>query len=425
MELKITDVKTTTVIGNYYWTFVRVYAGDLYGTGEGYTAPQLENIVLELSPLIIGENALDLNYIYDKLRWAAVPSGVSGIMYHAISAIEIAILDLVGKYLNIPVYTLLGGKFRDRVRIYVDTHAGESLHARDRALRPAYTRWMKEAGKKEESPAEADMNPNDPMFGRSTVQRFTDAYTPKAYADRAIKMKNEGFTAVKFDLDIPTPYSTNLGQKSGTLNNQEIAYLADLVRAVREGVGYETDIMFDLHWKYDVGSSIRLLRAMEPFGLMWLEDPLPPDDLSLLGKLTKLTTTPIASGENVYTRYGFARLLETGIPIMTPDSIKAGGLTETRMGAMLAAMREVVVSPHNVSSPIGTVAQAHLAASIPNFGVLEFHGRDVPIWYKLAKGKSDLIQDGFITLKSDEPGFGIELDESVAKNYALDDKFNL
>ena len=131
------------------------------------------------------------------------------------------------------------------------------------------------------------MNPNDPMFGRSTVQKFTDAYTPKAYSDRAVQMKGEGFTAVKFDLDIPTPYSTNLGQKSGALNNREIGYLADLVRAVRNGVGDETDIMFDLHWKYDLGSSIRLLKAMEPFGVMWIEDPLPPDDLSLLGKLTK------------------------------------------------------------------------------------------------------------------------------------------
>lgn len=420
-QLKISKVKTATVIGNYYWTFARVYAGDLYGTGEGYTAPQLENIITELSPLIVGENALDLNYIYDKLRWAAVPSGVSGITYHAISAIEIAILDLIGKYLNVPVYTLLGGKFRDKIRMYVDTHAGESLHARDRALRPAFTKWMKEAGASDET----DMNPNDPMFGRSTVQKFSNAYTPKAYAARAVQMKQEGYTAVKFDLDIPTPYSTVMGQKSGTLNNQEIAYLADLVRAVREGVGDGTDIMFDLHWKYDLGSSARLLRAVEPFGLMWLEDPLPPEDLSLLSKLTKLTTTPIASGENVYTRYGFARLLESGIPIMTPDSIKAGGLTETRMGAMLAAMKEVVVSPHNVSSPIGTVAQAHLAASIPNFGVLEFHGRDVPIWFKLAKGKPNIIQNGFITLKDDEPGLGIELDEEIARKYALDDRYDL
>ena len=423
MELKITDVKTATVIGNYYRTYARVYAGDLYGTGEGYTAPQLEKIILELAPLVIGENALDLNYVYDKLRWAAVPSGVSGIMYHAISAIEIAILDLVGKYLNVPVYTLLGGKFRNRIRMYVDTHAGESLHARDRALRPAFTKWMKEATNREDLSSD-EMSPNDPMFGRSAVQKFSDAYTRSAYSKRAVKMKNEGYTAVKFDLDIPTPYSTNLGQKSGALNNQEIQYLADLVRAVREGVGDGTDIMFDLHWKYDIGSSIRLLKAMEPFGVMWIEDPLPPEDLSLLGKLTKMTTTPIASGENVYTRYGFARLLETGLPIMTPDSIKAGGLTETRMGAMLAAMKEVVISPHNVSSPIGTVAQAHLAASLPNFGVLEFHGRDVPIWNRLARRKSEIIKEGFITL-TDEPGLGVELEESVAKNYALDDQFNL
>jgi gluconate/galactonate dehydratase len=189
-------------------------------------------------------------------------------------------------------------------------------------------------------------------------------------------------------------------------------------------VGDETDIMFDLHWKYDLGSSIRLLKAMEPFGVMWIEDPLPPDDLSLLGKLVGLTATPIASGENVYTRYGMARLLQTGIPIVTPDAIKAGGLTETRMSALLAAMQEVVVSPHNLSSPIGTMAQAHLAASIPNFGVLEFHGRDVPIWHKLAKGGKETIKNGFITLR-DEPGLGMELDETVARNYALDDKFNL
>lgn len=117
-------------------------------------------------------------------------------------------------------------------------------------------------------------------------------------------------------------------------------------------------------------------------------------------------------------------MLKTGIPIITPDSIKAGGLSEMKIVSQMAAMKEVVVSPHNVSSPIGTMAQAHLAAAISNFGVLEFHGRDVPIWAKLSK-KGKIIDRGYIELSGDEPGLGIDLDEPVARKYALSDRFEL
>ncbi len=418
MELRITDLKAATVIGNYYWTYTKVYAGEEYGIGEGYVAPQLENVILELSPLVIGENAFDLNKILDKLRWAAIPSGQSGITYHAISAIEIAILDLVGKHLNVPVYTLLGGKLRDRVRIYVDTHGGKALHARDRALRPTTTKWMRELNSGEESES------RDPMFGRSaSFQAYSDEHSPEAYSSRAKLMKDEGYTAIKFDLDVPTPYSTAQSQKSGSLSNQEVGFLSSLVASVRESVGYQTDILFDLHWKFDLNSSIRLLNAVEPHGVMWMEDPVPPENPMVLKRLVRSTRVPIASGENLYTRYGLSRLLETGIPIITPDSIKAGGLTEMKFVSQMAAMNEVVVSPHNVSSPIGTMAQAHLVSAITNFGVLEFHGSDVPIWNKLAK-KGKIIEKGYIEM-TDEPGLGVDLDESVARKYALDERFAL
>ena len=416
LELKITGVKAVTVAGNYYWTFAKVYSGEKFGVGEGYVAPQLENVILELSPLIVGENALDLNKILDKLRWATIPAGSAGITYHAISAIEIAILDLIGKCLNVPVYTLLGGKLRDKVRIYVDTHAGKSLHARDRALRPTTTKWMRESGATKEDNVES----RDPMFGRSaSFQEYSDEFSTKSYASRAREMKDEGYTAVKFDLDVPTPYSTASSQRSGFLNNKEIEYLSGLVASVRESVGDQTDIMFDLHWKFDFDSSIRLLNSVEPCGVMWMEDPVPPEDPSVLSRIRKATRVPIASGENVYNRYGLSRLIETGIPIITPDALKAGGLYEMRLVSQLAAMKEAVVSPHNVASPLGTIAQAHLCASITNFGVLEFHGRDVPIWNKLSK-RGNVINKGFIELK-DDPGLGIELDESIAKKYSLDE----
>jgi gluconate/galactonate dehydratase len=418
MELKITDLKSATVEGNYQWTFVKVYAGKESGIGEGFPAPQLENVVKEFAPLVVGENAFDVTKIMDKLRWASVPSGTYGVSVHAFSAIEIAILDLLGKHLNVPIYDLLGGKFRDRVRIYVDTHAGKSLEAMSRVLLPTTPRWMVEAGVKPHGDSD-----RQPVHGRATPMTYSDEYSPKLYARRALEMKNEGFTAIKFDLDIPTPY-TRSNQESGSLTNEEVSYLAGLVGAVRESVGPDTDILFDLHWKYDVSSSIRLANAMERYGVMWLEDPVPPENIALMRQVTSATRVPISSGENQYTRYQFAELLETGIRIATPDAPKAGGLLETKLVSQMAALKEITISPHNISSPIGTMAQAHLAASIPNFGVLEFHGHDVPIWYKMLKRNKQVIKDGFIQM-TDAPGLGVELDEAFTAKYALGEKFDL
>jgi len=413
--LRITDVKAATVEANYQWTFVRVYAGDKSGTGEGFPAPQLENVVKEYAPLLVGEDAFELAKVMEKLRWAAVPSGTSGINYHAFSAIEIALLDLLGKYLNLPVYKLLGGKFRDSIRIYVDTHAGKALESMSRVLLPIAAKWMQELG------INGKGESNEPIHGRSTPMVYSEEYTPQAYASRASEMKREGFTAIKFDLDVPTPYTGRI-QETGSLSNQEVKYLASIVEAVREAVGDETDILFDLHWKYDIGSSIRLAKAIERFGVMWLEDPIPPENIPLLREVTSSTVVPIASGENLYGRYHFSRLFDTGIRIATPDATKTGGLLETKFIAETAAMKEITISPHNISSPIGTLAQAHLAASIPNFGVLEFHGHNVPLWHRLTRRR--IIEKGFISV-SDEPGLGVELDENVAAKYAIAERFDL
>ncbi len=417
MALKITDVKAATVEANYQWTYARVYSGELSGIGEAFPAPGLEGVVREYAPLLIGEDALDIGRIMDKLRWASVPSGTYGVSVHAFSAIEIAILDLIGKYLNQPVCNLLGGKFRDKVRVYVDTHAGKGLEAMSRVLLPTTPLWLREAGVR--PPRESE---NQPVHGRATPMAYTDQYSPRSYAKRAKEMKDEGFTAVKFDLDVPTPHTTVASQESGSLSNQEVSYLAGLVAAVRTAVGDDTDILFDLHWKYDVASSIRLANAIESYGVMWLEDPVPPENIGLLKDVTSATRVPISSGENLYGRYQFAQLLETGIRVATPDAPKTGGLLETKLISQMAAMKEITISPHNISSPIGTMAQAHVAASIPNFGVLEFHGHDVPIWYKMSK--KQLIRDGFIQM-TDAPGLGIELDEKVAARYALNGEFDL
>src|SRR5271169_972357 len=161
MSLKITKVTSATVEGNYHWVYARVYAGEIYGTGEGFFAPELEAVVNQFGRLLIGEDALEINRLLEKMRWASIPSGFSGVNAHAISAIEIALFDLVGKYRNIPVYSLLGGKIRDKIRIYVDTHAGESLEAIDSVLLPTRPKWMPgEEGK---------LSEKEPIHGRMTT----------------------------------------------------------------------------------------------------------------------------------------------------------------------------------------------------------------------------------------------------------------
>lgn len=415
MGLRITEVRTATVIGNYYWTYVRIYSGSIYGTGEGFFAPALESVIHELSRLIVGEDALEMNRLYDRLRWAATASGSSGINMHAISAIEIALMDLVAKHLNIPLYALLGGKMRDSVRIYVDTHAGKALEAIDPILVPIRPRWMEEAGVGGEASRE-------PIHGRASLERYSEAYTPEEYARRAKMMKDEGYTAIKFDLDVPTPYTREYNRSAGALTSAEVGYLASLVAAVREAVGDEVDILFDLHWRLDLGSAIRLARAIEPYDVYWLEDPVPPENVGVIRQVASATKTPIATGENLYTRYGFLPLLGSGVRVLTPDGLKVGGLREMRLIADMATMHEVGVSPHNIASPLGTAAQAHAAATMPNFGVLEFHGHDVPIWWRMVRGR--LIERGFIHL-TDQPGIGVELDEKVAAKYAAGERFDL
>jgi L-alanine-DL-glutamate epimerase-like enolase superfamily enzyme len=414
MTLKITKITSATVEGNYHWVYARVYAGELYGTGEGFFAPELEGVINQFGRLLVGEDALEINRLLEKMRWASVPSGSSGVNFHAISAIEIALFDLVGKYRNAPVYSLLGGKIREKIRIYVDTHAGESLEAIDPVLLPTRPKWM--SGKGDESE-------NEPIHGRMTTGRFSDEFTPKSYASRAKIMKDEGFTAIKFDLDVPTPHTRQYDLQSGSLSNSETKYLSELVAAVREAVGDEIDILFDLHWRYNVQSSIGLAKEIEPYGVMWLEDPVPPGDPSLIDIVAQATSTPIATGENLYGRYEFLPLLSTRMRIVTPDALKAGGILETRLMGQMAQIKEMILSPHNIGSPIGTMAQAHIAASVPNFGVLEFHGHDVPIWRKMVEENSP-IESGFITL-SDKPGLGVELDEKIASEYALNNQFEL
>ena len=397
---------TAVVEANYDWTFVRIDADDgLSGLGECFTAPGLTAIVRDLAPLLIGEDPRDVDRLWSKLRWGASGAGSpAGIVYNAISGMEAALWDLVGRAYGVPIHALLGGRFRDSVRVYADCHAGEALESMDATMvaRPY-----------------ADGGIRNPEHGRAYAKALPDeVFTPELYAARARQVVADlGFNALKFDLDVPTPYQQDTA--SGTLTRAEIKYMVSLAAAVIDAVGPEVDVAFDCHWRYQVADAQRLAHELEPLGLLWLEDPVPPENVAALRRVTDSTTTPIATGENGYLRHGFREAFETGaISIAAPDIQKTGGLLEARRIADFADTHYISIAPHCIASPIGTVAAAHVAAAIPNFLALEWHGMSVPFWEQLAEGfDGPVISGGRIAVPSG-PGLGVTLNLDVARRYA-------
>src|SRR5260370_27170027 len=241
--------------------------------------------------------------------------------------------------------------------------------------------------------------------------------TPSAYAERAKTMVAQGFTALKFDIDVPTPYARD--EANGSVSNRDLAHLVELVRAVRESVGADVDIAVDCHWRYATTDALRIARALEPFGLLWLEDPVAPDNREGLAIVSERSGTPLATGENLYGTRPFRDLFETqSVAIATLDLQKVGGL---RLGQRIpesASEYGVNCAFHNISGPIRTMGRCHVAAAIPNFLVLEYHASDVPFFDALVgRERNPLIRDGHVQL-SDLPGLGIDLDIDVARTFA-------
>lgn len=404
--MKITGLKTAVVEGNFDWTYVRIETDEgISGLGECFFAPGLTWMLRELSRVILGEDPRNIRYLFRRLQWATSGAGsVAGTIYNAITGIEMALWDITGKALGVPVYRLLGGKFRDKVRIYADCHAGEGLESLDAVLRSRPASW-----------AGGDDSHESADFFDSRSDRVI--FTPEMYGIRAKQVAAQGFRALKFDLDVPNPYVVDPHNRC--LSNREIDYMLSLVAGVRQAVGDDLDIAVDCHWRLNLNDARKLAAGLEEFRLMWMEDPLPPWSAEEFRELKTATRTPIATGENLYIFEGFRPLLERqSLSIVCPDLQKVGGLNEARRIAEFADSYNIPVAPHNISSPIGTMASVHFCAATPNFLALEFHANDVPFWEELLSGiELPLIRDGYVTVP-EGPGFGVTLNEDVARKYA-------
>lgn len=371
-DLKITDVKCAYSGGGL---FVKIYTNqDITGSGEAVDAiGGTYYLVQRIGRQLKGRSPLNPNRIFEELRKGNFFGGAqSGMFVAVLSAFDAALWDLCGKALGLPVYQLLGGKFRDKVRVYCDTE----LYA--------------------------VRNPK-----------------PEDYAKVAVEAVGRGYTAVKFDIDEAND-PNKFDRYNWTASNAELERMYDSIAAVRKAVGPHIDICVDMHGRYDAPTGRKVAKMMEPLNLMWLEEPVPADNVDVYKTITQETSTPICGGENFYLGYGYTRLLsEAAVDIIMPDLQKCGGLGEGQRIANLANLYYTPFSPHMVGSFLGAMATAHVCASVPNFHILEWQtlSDTEAKWKDIITYDKPFIEKGFLVL-SDKPGIGVEINVEGLKKYA-------
>ncbi|MCS7256938.1 MAG: mandelate racemase/muconate lactonizing enzyme family protein [Thermomicrobium sp.] len=362
--MRIVDVKTY-VLGTAWrnLTFVEVHTDEgITGVGEarmlnhtdallGYLAEAVPNHVLGSDPFRIE----DLVFRMMRNDYAR-PDYV---MMSGIAAIEIACWDIMGKALGLPVYQLLGGAVRDRIKAYAN--------------------------------------------GWYTVER-----TPEEFAEAARRAVARGYRALKLD-----PFGAGYYE----LELEEKRRVVALVEAVREAVGPDVEILIEMHGRFNPATAIEMARLLEPYRPGWIEEPVPPHNLAALKKVAEQVTIPVATGERIHTRYDFRELFELqAADIIQPDITHLGGLLETKKLAAWADAYYILVAPHNVCGPVGTAANLHLAACTTNFKIQEHFNDFAEEFVKAAAPGVPEVVDGFFPLPSG-PGLGVQLDHSVLEQH--------
>jgi galactonate dehydratase len=357
--MKITS--TRTVICNAYrtnWVFVKVLTDvpGLYGVGEAtleYRELTVAQACQELERDLKGRDPRDIEAIWhDSYRDAYFRGGP--VLMSAISAIDMALWDILGKDLGVPVYRLLGGAVRDRVPCYANG-------------------W------------------------------FVGAKTPEDFARKAADAVRDGFGAVKWD-----PF----GSAYRTLDAKQFREAMRCVECVREATQNEADIIIEGHGRFDLPTALRIGKALEAFDVLWFEEPLIPDSLEALAELKTRVRVPIACGERLYSRWQFRSLLELrAADYIQPDVSHAGGITELRKIAAMAETHYVPICPHNPSGPVANAATLQLAACLPSFYLLEMMSGDVP-WRKDVCREDVAIDEGLVRIPAG-PGLGVDIDEEA------------
>ena len=367
--LKISDIQTVVVNAHLRnWVFVKVVTDTpgLTGWGEAsleWKTRSVVGAVEDLKPFILGEDPTRIEHIYQKLyRQPFFRPGPIGLS--AISGIEQACWDILGKVLNVPVYKLLGGAVRDKVRMY--TH-----------------------------------------LGGGDMASVYESFDAGRVIDLAQEVAAAGYTAVKV---VFVPYSEPL------MGPPYVKKFASVMCRLREAVGDNIDIMVDFHGRTYPAVAIEYIHAITEYRPFFCEEPVPPENIDALAEVRKAVRVPIATGERLVTRHQFRQVLEKqAAHVIQPDLCHCGGLLEAKKIAAAAETYYVGVAPHNPLGPIANAAALHFALSTPNFLIQEDMLSDVPWRWDVVQ--SSLKTEGGYWLPTETPGLGIEVNEKAAANH--------
>ena len=356
--MKVTDIKTFVVdCFRTNWVFVKVYTDEgITGVGEGtleYKEKALCGAIEQIKSYLVGKDPRTIEkHYHDIYRDAYWRGGV--VLMSALSAVEMALWDILGKSLNVPVYQLLGGKVNDDCRIYVNG-------------------W------------------------------FAGAKTPEEFGQKAKEAVKKGVTAMKWD-----PFGKNYLQ----ISNKDLDTALKCIGEVRDAVGKAVDLLIEAHGRFDVPTGIKIAQEVAQFRPMLLEEPVPPNNLEALKAVRDKSPVAISAGERLYTLHSFKDLFEMrAADYIQPDISPAGGIMELKKIAAAAESYYIPFAPHNPSGPVANAATLQLAACCPNFSILEIMYSDVD-WRKDVTNEALTYADGYITIP-DKPGLGIEIDEEA------------
>ena len=366
--MKITDMKIYVVSADWRdWVFVKLFTDQgLTGVGEAGMSGQEQLVVAALQGIksyLLGKDPFQIEHHWRALYHGSFWRGPA--LLSAIGGVEQALWDILGQACGLPVCNLLGGPCRERVRCY--THISEAASS------------------------------------HSLEQRVEEALQAVA----------EGWTALKWD-PLPANFLT--------LSPADMRFVVAQLRAVREAVGDEIELLVEIHGRLDPNTAIRLAHALEPFRPFFMEEPVPPDSLDALAKVAGQVNIPLATGERLVSSYEYWPLLERQlVDIIQPDVIHVGGLLACKKIAAMAEARYIGVAPHNPNGPVATAAVLHLAANLPNFTIQEMPADDY-LWS--AYWRDELLVDptvvqvknGYLE-RPTAPGLGVALDEAAIAKY--------
>jgi L-alanine-DL-glutamate epimerase-like enolase superfamily enzyme len=399
-DLKITDLRycVTSVMGRTPIIRIDTNQG-IYGLGEVRDGAD-ERYALMLKSRILGENPCNVEKLFKKIKQFGGPARQAG----GVCAVEIALWDLCGKAYGVPTWQLLGGRYRDKIRLYADTPEAESVEEQKKLIKyriedQGYT-WLKMDVSIGELKGKPGTLVNSKFWenSRGDLAQWGDQDNYMSYANT-----KHPFTQIQ-------------------ITEKGLEELAQIVENVRNLTGYDIPISTDHYGHFDLNNSIRLGKALEKYRLAWLEDMVPWQYTEQWKTITDALETPTITGEDIYLLEGFKPLIHArAVDIIHPDLVSSGGLLETKRIGDYAEEFGIAMAMHQAGTPISFMANVHCAAATENFLALEHHSVDIPWWEDLVKTTDGrkLIEKGYAQVPLTAPGLGIELNDDVVKEHLI------